>query len=232
MAAPCGATVPDKSLSGDNFYGPSICSGPLSDYFWTTYKFLNLSPSDGGWKNGWGYEASCDTDLPLARTYVGLYVLVYSAADWQNDGYDRPILNYARRYVRENIDELQARCGDGSAVAASFSGVFVDDRIELYRGYWYDQAAVERASTLVHEARHAGGKSHDTTFPSWSIYGPGKPGADSSWAYDGAWTYEASYLSWFATTATGTTPAMQALARLQANVIINNAFATHPGFVV
>jgi hypothetical protein len=226
----CGSTVPDKNVSGDNFYGPLICNDQLIAYFWTTYRFRELSPSEGGWHGGWGYEQPCDTDLPLARTFVGLYLLTYSASDWQNDGYDKPIINYARRYVRENIDDLYARCGDGSAIARSFHGLFVDTRIELYRGFWYDQSVVERASTFVHEARHIGGKSHNAQFPPWSVYGPGHDGADTNWEYDGAWTYEVSYLSWFYATGTGTTTAMKNLARQQGNLMIDNAFATRPSF--
>jgi hypothetical protein len=228
--AVCGSIVPDKNASGDSFYGPLICPQPVIDYLWTAYSFRNLSASEGGWQHGWGFEAPCDTDLPLARTFAGLYALTYSAPDWQNDGYDKPILNFARRYVRENIDDLMARCGDGTASAQSFFGPFVNDRVELYTGYWYGQAVVERASTLLHEARHQGGKHHNANFPPGSAYGPGRPGADSNWDYQGAWTYEANYLWWFFTTATNTTTAMKNLARQVGNFIIDNAFATRPPF--
>lgn len=46
--AVCGSTVPDKTASGDKFYGPLICPQDLIDFFWTTYAFTNLSPSEGG----------------------------------------------------------------------------------------------------------------------------------------------------------------------------------------
>jgi hypothetical protein len=226
--AVCGSIVPDKNASGDTFYGPLICDTQLISYFWTTYQFTNLPASDGGWMNGWGYEESCNTDLPLARTFAGLYALTYSAPDWQLDTYDKPILNFARRYVRENIDDLMALCGDGTAVARAIFGPLVNDRVELYSGYWYQQAVVERASTLMHEARHQGGKSHNANFPPGSVYTGS--GADSNWEYDGAWAYEANYLWWFYSAATSTTTAMKNLARQQGNLIIDNAFATRPPF--
>jgi hypothetical protein len=131
--------------------------------------------------------------------------------------------------VREQIRDLRALCGDGSAIAITFSGAFVTDRVELYRGYWYNQAVVERASTLVHEARHMGGKSHNASFPAGSVYGSGS-GADTSWEYGGAWMYEANYLWWFYSAGANTTTAMKNLARQQGNIIIDNAFAKRPTF--
>jgi hypothetical protein len=224
----CASTVPDKIASGDAFYEPFICNQQIIDYFWATYGF------DGNlehWNEGFGFERPCNTDLPLARTFTGLYALSYSAADWQNDGYDKPILNWARRYVRENIDDLRAACGDGTAIAHSYTGgVFVDEYVELYRGFWYQETVVERASTLVHEARHQGGKPHNAKFPHDSYFGAGKNGADSHWEYDGAWTYQANYLWWFYAEGTNTTSAMKDRAKCIGNIILANAFAARPAF--
>lgn len=125
-----------------------------------------------------------------------------------------------------------ARCGDGTAVAFSHWGPLVDDRIDLFKGFWYNLAVVERASTLLHEARHIGGKSHNANFPPGSVYGAGHSGADSNWEYQGAWQFEASYLWWFSTTTTDTTSAMKSLARQIGNLIIGNAFATRPPYYI
>ena len=88
----------------------------------------------------------------------------------------------------------------------------------------------ERASTLVHEARHMGGKDHNANFPAGSVFGAGNSGADSNWEYEGAWMYETLYLWWFFAAGARTTTAMKQRARQVGNVIIDNAFATHPGF--
>jgi hypothetical protein len=91
---------------------------------------------------------------------------------------------------------------------------------------------VVRASTLVHESRHLGGKGHNANFPKGSIYGEGKSGADSSWGYEGAWMFEVLYLWWFYADGRRTTQALKDRAKQEANLYIDNAFATHPGFTI
>jgi hypothetical protein len=227
--ATCTYTVPNKNASGDNFYGAFICDQVYIDYFWNTYGF---SGNKNYWDDGFGWDDPCNTDQPLARTFNACYLLTYSAEDYFNDSWDSPILNWGRRYVRNNIDDLRSKCGDGSADAAAFSGVFVNDRVELYLGFFYGEPVVERAATLLHEARHMGGKSHDADFPAGSIYGEGNSGADSSWDYQGAWMYEALYLWWFYAAGARTTSAMRERARQIGNRDIDNAFAKHPGFSI
>ena len=225
----CTASVPDKDASGDTFYGQFICAQQYIDYFWNAYGF-----SDGGdyWHNGFGYEDACNTDLPLARTFNGCYALTYSAEDYANDAYDAPqnILQWGRRYVREQIDDLRAGCGDGTADADSETGFFVDDHVDLFLGFFYSETVPWRASTLIHEARHQGGKDHNANFPAWSIFGPGQPGADSDWDYQGAFTFAVGYLAWFHAAGARTTSAMRESARQAGNLYIDNAFATPPPF--
>ena len=82
--ADCNYVVPDKDASGDNFYGNLICSQALINYFWNTYGF---SGNQDWWDDGFGWEAPCNTNMPLGRTFNGCYVLTYSAADYSDDGY-------------------------------------------------------------------------------------------------------------------------------------------------
>lgn len=91
---------------------------------------------------------------------------------------------------------------------------------------------VARAGTLIHEARHIGGKPHDAQFPANSVYGAGRDGADSSWGYEGAWMYNVLYLWWFYAAGQRTSIAMRQSAKQRANVILANAFASSPGFLV
>ena len=120
--ASCTYTVPDKAASGDNFYGAVICNQAFVDYFWNTYGF---SGNKAYWDDGWGWDDCCNTSKPLARAFNGCYALTYSASDYLNDSYSAPILNWGRRYVRENIDDLRCFCGDGTAIARSKSGGLV-----------------------------------------------------------------------------------------------------------
>jgi hypothetical protein len=228
--ASCTYSVPDKNASGDNFYGAFICDQKYIDYFWNTYGF---SGNKDYWDDGFGWDDCCNTNQPLARTFNACYLLTYSAQDYLNDRWDAPqnILQWGRRYVRENIDDLISKCGDGSAIAASFSGWFVDDRVELYLGYFYSKDVPGRAETLLHEARHQGGKDHNANFPAGSVFGTGDQ-ADSDWDYQGAWTFAVGYLWWFYAAGVRTTSAMKERARQRGNLVIDNAFATHPGFSI
>jgi len=225
--ASCTATVPDKDVSGDNLYGAFICDQVYIDYFWNTYGF---NGNKDYWDDGFGWDDCCNTDLPLARTFNSCYLLTYSAEDYLNDRWDAPqnVLQWGRRYVRENIDNLRSMCGDGSFIAASFGGGLV----ELYLGCFYNKDVPGRAETLIHEARHQGGKPHNATFPAGSVFGAGKSGADSDWDYQGAWTFGAGYLWWFYAEGARTTSAMKERARQRGNLVIDNAFATHPGFSI
>ena len=112
------------------------------------------------------------------------------------------------------------------------------ERVTLYLPFFYPldgsglANVVERAGTLVHEARHIGAKPHDDQFPAGSIYGAGADGADSSWGYEGAWMYNALYLWWFYAAGTRTSLAMKQAAKQKANSILVNAFAQSPGFLI
>ncbi|TET07136.1 MAG: hypothetical protein E3J86_13970 [Candidatus Thorarchaeota archaeon] len=225
----CTYTVPDKSASGDNYYGQFICNQDIIDYFWAVYGF---NGNKEYWDDGFGWHDACNTNLPLARTFNACYLLTYSAQDYENESWDGPMLNWARRYVRNNIDDLRSLCGDGSAIATSTKGECVNDRVELYLGFFFTKSVPGRAETLVHESRHQGCYGHNADFPSGSIYGEGNSGADSSWDYNGAWMYAALYLWWFAYEGARTTSAMRELARQRGNIVIDNCFATHPGYSI
>jgi hypothetical protein len=220
--ATCSVPTTNNAVSGDNLYGARTCWQEFVNWAWAAYGFEN-----DYWDDGFGYEDPCNRNLPLNRTMNALWVLCYSADDYNNDQYTNNCLHWARRYTWNQIDSLRSHCGDGSAVASA-SG----DRVKLYLGYWYNQDVVVRASTLVHEARHLGGKSHNAKFPEGSIYGAGSSGADSSWGYEGAWMYEVLYLWWFYADGRRTTAALKERARQEANLYIDNAFATHPGFTI
>lgn len=221
-------TIPNKDVSGDNLYGPRICNQAFIDWAWSAHGF-----SKKYWDDGFGYDAPCNNSLPLSRTLSGIWLLNYSADDYWNEQWSNNILHWGRRYVRNQIDDLRAKCGDGSAIATAFSGFLgIGRRVELYLGFFYSSNVPARAETLVHEARHMGGKSHNARFPSWSAYGSGRSGADSSWGYNGAWMYGALYLWWFYADGRRTTSALRQPARQRANFVIDNAFATHPGFTI
>jgi hypothetical protein len=214
--ASCTYTVPDLAASGDVLYGPRICNQPFIDWAWDAFDF-----DKEDWDEGFGWDSACDITQPLARTFSGIWCLTYSAADYGNESYDADILHWGCRYARTHIDELDGRCGDGSAYARTHSGgLFVDEWTRLFLGFFYAIPVPDRAATLVHESRHAGGSHHDSGTN------------DSSWEYNGAWRWHVCWLAWFAFAGTRTTNAMKTLARQRANVILASNFAKPPGFTV
>jgi len=210
----CTFNVPNLDATGDTLYGPRICDQPFIDWAWNAFDF-----DQGDWDDGFGYESVCDNRRPLSRTMSGIWCLTYSAQNYQNESYDSNILQWGCRFARNAIDELDGRCGDGTAIARTTWGPFVDDRTELFLGY-FAQAVSLRAGSLVHEARHADGRGHDAG------------NRDSSWGYNGAWRWQVCWLAWFAAVGTRTSTAMKTAARQRANNILNSNFVQHPGFNV
>jgi hypothetical protein len=93
--------------------------------------------------------------------------------------------------------------------------------------FFYGEVVVERAGTIVHEARHAGGKGHNggSSCPRGSS-------CDTNWGYKGANMYQVLYLWWFYVDGTRTTTGMRNYARQEGQRIIDRGFVTNPGYVI
>lgn len=57
---------------------------------------------------------------------------------------DSDILHWGRRFVRENTDDLRAGCGNGTADALSDTGTFMDNHVDLYLGFFYNEVVPHR----------------------------------------------------------------------------------------
>lgn len=213
--ASCTYSVPDLNASGDNLYGPRVCWQQFIDWAWEAFDF-----DRDDWDEGFGYEAVCDNTQPLCRALAGVFCLTYSSPNFPRESYDSNILEWGCRFARNAIDELDARCGDGTAIASTRTGPLIDNYTRLFLSFFYGQGVSLRAGTLVHEARHADGKGHDSG------------NNDSSWAYNGAWRWQVCWLAWYAAEGVNSSIAMREQARQRANNIINSRFDTHPGFNV
>ncbi|MEA2908147.1 MAG: hypothetical protein QOJ15_228 [Bradyrhizobium sp.] len=295
--ADCTYSVPDLDVSGDTLYGGRICNQAFIDWAWQTHGFNGTY-----WQGGWGFDDVCNVRKPLARCMNAIWMLNYSAEDYNNEAWNTDALHWGGRYVREQFkryDDLRAMCGDGTATAVTTGcqqarqwndwrctqgynetkracrswfflfawichlwaevtrfvctvwGWVAETGCALWYGtfgggqnvtltLWFfypldgsgNADVPSRAGTLIHEARHIGNKPHDAQFPAGSVFGAGKDGADSSWGFEGAWMFNALYLWWFYAAGTRTSIAMRQAAKQRANVILTNAFATSPGFVV
>lgn len=213
--ASCTYSVPDLNASGDNLYAPRICWQPFVDWAWDAFDF-----DHDDWDDGFGYEAVCDNTQPLGRTMEGIWCLTYSSPNFPSESYDSNILEWGCRFARNHIDELDGRCGDGSAFATTYWGPFTDDRTQLNLLFFYGEGVSLRAGTILHESRHADGVGHDSG------------NNDSSWDYNGAWRWQVCWLAWFAHEGVNTSVAMQTQATQRANNILNSNFDVNPGFNV
>jgi hypothetical protein len=205
-----------------------VCNQAFIDQFWNHFNF-----DKDDWDEGFGYDDPCNVDQPLARTFNALYLLAYSAEDYarSTSDFSGNALRWAYPFSATAIDELDCRCGSGDKNvgprATTYWGFFVDDRTVLKWPFFYDEVVVQRAGTIVHEARHADDKDHNG--------GSGCPrgkSCDTNWDYQGANMYQVLYLWWFRVDGTRTTTAMKNWARLEAQNIIDRGFNTNPGFVI
>jgi hypothetical protein len=214
--------------SGDSFYVNYTCNQAMIDQFWDHFDF-----DKGDWDDGFGWEAACDINRPLARTFNALYLLAYSAQDYAtNTGdFSGNALRWGYPYAASKIDELDGRCGSGNknsgARATTQWGVLVDNYTQLKWPFFYGENVVQRAGTVVHEARHADWVGHNG--------GTGCPRAascDTSWGYQGANMYQVLYLWWFHVDGTRTTSGMRNYAKTEGQNIIDTGFNTNPGYVI
>jgi hypothetical protein len=150
------------------------------------------------------------------------------------------ILHWGGNYTMREIDELDARCGDGSKRAYTQWG-WQDNYTRLYLPFFYDENVVERAGTLIHEARHADWCGHDGNDGSNKC--PARSSSCDEDYYDGcagigspsgrgACGYQAVWLWWFTVDAdniTGST-IRKDFARDEANRILDTMFDNDPCF--
>ncbi len=209
----CDYDPGNSDALGDTLYSPRSGKQSFINWAWDAFDF-----DKGDWDDGWGFHAAWDKTLPLNRTLSGIWCMTYSAGSSPNSSISGPnILAWGWKYAQTHLDELDGACTNGDAVARTVRGV--DDYTELYLKY-FQQAVSLRAGTLVHEARHAAGTSHDSG------------NNDSSWEFNGAWRFQVCWLARFANDGQFTTAALRTLARQRANTILANNFASPPGFSV
>lgn len=176
------------------------------------------------WANA-GYNDGLNTELPLAQTMMGMWLLTHASDDLST------YLEAARLSAMSLLKDTRwaPNAGGPNAIATTHGTSYVD----LHDSFRYE-SVICRAATLWHEAIHMSGDPHDAFFPEWSdlfqtdlangqadeYFGTG--------AYSGSTTYLVDYIA----NATAVSPLLRALARQRANWELDNCFAQHPGFSV
>lgn len=168
------------------------CEQRFIDFWWDVYDF-----DKGDWDGPRGYDAPCDNTRPLTRTFNALYALHYSAPPGpakDNQDWSGNILRWGATYVRNHADELDGSCAKTDAYATCYNcrAPIIDEYIVLHQDFFYALSVVERAATLLHEARHDE-KGHDANGRCTST----TKSCDSRWEYEGSNRYHVSWLAWF-----------------------------------
>lgn len=232
-AATCSVVQPIDPAVMSGFW----CTEAWIDFFWDAYDF-----DKGDWDQGFGWDDACNRRLPLARTFQAIQILNYASPNepTTTGDFNGNILRWGGNYTIREFDELDARCGDGTARASTAWGGF-DDYTELYLPFFYNENSVERAGTLMHEARHAdwcghNGNDGSNKCPAKSdscdekyLDGCGGFASPSGRGADG---YQVLWLWWYAFEADSqhSSSTMKAWARDEANRILNTMFDVNPCF--
>ncbi len=153
-------------------------------------------------------EKTLEVDTPLARTYNGYSNIVY--ANLEGIALDRgrslgdfeyydTFLKWAAAFVSQKTYRINGNCnrncqtvgGHSCTIARTVSGRLGNDYIDLYQTFYYDIDAVWRASTIVHEVRHA----RDQVLHFGGDGCPRRSACDLRWSAAGANTYEMLWLA-------------------------------------
>lgn len=240
----CSATVPDKIISGDFWYGPDNWNW-CRDSWLETLAFGSYQMEEEDWDNGFGWDDACNTNLPFARLATARVALEVSSANPRMSGTlgsidfgSDPILDWALLFTVAVIDDLRASCGVGSDAIAfwqpnlfgSYIVLNVQAEGDSAKGFFYGLDVPGRAATLIHEARHwDGGPDHinDDT-------------QDRRFNDGGSYSWETIWLWWYAHAASNAPPGLPSTdpeglrcrAMDQANALLMSAFAENPGFLI
>jgi len=201
------------------------------DYYWNAYAFSKSNVLNEGWHD------PCNVNLPLGRFFNAIDLVNYAAPDFavNLDDFGGSFLRWAGNYTIREIDELKRGCfGSSSTIRATTDwGPIIDEKTTFWHPA-FEENVIERASTLVHEARHASWCGHNgggcvagaSCDDSW-LDGCSFPGSGR-----GANGYQVLWLWWYAV---GAQPAltnarMRAFAIDHANTKLDRSFDDDPCF--
>ncbi len=217
----CCYTVPSKTDSGDEFYGPMRWKWCRSAYLKTNASLFGLTYAT--WKDH-GWNDACNTDKPMGRFFTSLIALTETSPDkaWPDvNDTDGNLLRWGAGWASRVYSELNASCAyNGNTAIATTTDIGLKKYTALWvpnNFYGNNRQVVLRASTLIHEAAHVNGKRHNAS-----------GGRDTDWDYRGAWTYQAAWLGQYAAFAVNAPLAQKCVAKDRGNQILTTQFETAP----
>jgi hypothetical protein len=225
----CTYYAGNPQLTGDDHFrnlnwvaGGTWCTGAVMNAI-----AIGFGMHANDWDQGFGYN-SCNENKPFGRTMNAITALLtaptnpVSNFNWQIMA-THPMIEWAGKWVMNEVDEMDGRCAHPSAPGYAYADPG-DDRIDLYvrlnnskcrMGFFHGFDVIERAATLVHEARHMSGPTH---------YGYAK---DLAWGTGGSFEWEGKWLEQYITMGdpAAATTTMRCLARDRLKTILKKHFA-------
>ena len=135
------------------------CTDEWIGFYWDAY---DMRESD--WDDGFGFSSACNRRRPLARTFQAIELLNYAGMDdaTEVDDFSGDVLHWGGNYTIREIVTLKGRCGaDNSNTRARTRHGGWEEWTKLFIPFFYNENVVQRAGTLIHEARHADGCGHN-----------------------------------------------------------------------
>jgi hypothetical protein len=238
--AACGRAAPtalQRIATGDTAMTNTMCAGSIFTTMSTFARHAQNFGFEDRWNNGWGYFSWCDDTQPAQLTMNALELLrtgmpgaTPAATDLSGN-----LLHHYYNVATNAVTDMSPSCARSDAAAEFFDDlVTISDglytrtqlvgHVALYPGFFYDYSVVERAAIVVHEARHQVTKhlTHRSRSGGYCTMRPITT-CDLRWG-SGAFTYEATWLWWYAVEGDRVTTLMRRQALDAANWIVANAF--------
>ncbi len=197
----------------ENVMLPEVCTGAVRDQFDHDFKLKEK------WFGGLGWESPCDPNQPLGRLLLGLATLKGAHSSDVNG-----MVNRGYDFAASNVKVLKVNCDADYVAKTNFS--IGQNGVQLSENY-FNAEVLDRASTLVHESRHADGNYH-----AFSENCKRGGSCDRNWSQNGANTYEALYLWDLAKSGTNVNVPVRYRSAILAQRIIDRAFLETPSLDV
>ena len=147
----CGITSPARATSNEVFYASTPwCTNAIMAKYWNGYSF------NSSWNSSMGFETPCDLNQPLGRVFNAIHLLHTASASPPVSDSDMggDILRWGGNYAMREIPSFRASCAT-DAIATTNAAVLKKNRhVTMKRSSFYSRSTAERASTIIHEARH------------------------------------------------------------------------------
>lgn len=232
----CGVVSPSAATSAEIPLTSEWCNSATIGEYWGGYSF------NDSWNSSMGFDAACDLNLPLGRTFNAIHLLhtasptpATSYTDFSGD-----FLRWAGNYARREIPSLRASCASYYG-RANWAALKKNRYVTLGLSAFYSGTTVVRASTIVHEARHTERCKHNGGDGS-SPCAANSKSCDESWADGckgvgspsgaGAYGWE---VRWLQALLSGAKPGLlndsqRTAAMVEANRLLRDHFDNEPGF--